>query len=368
MLVGATAYTAFGTFTQWNSVNPFDAMLRTNQSIIPTWFVVLFLVVAIIQLFGINALDLYSSGVSLQALGLRLKRYQAVLVDGVIAGLLTVWVTFGSTFSLFMKEFVGVVIVWIAPWFGIFITDWLLRRREYDGVALQDTSKNSRYYGSFGVNWNAVSAFVVGVVAATSAYSKAPPPVTFPAHWMTPISNHFGSFYDQTLNGWWGGADFSIPLGIGCAALTYWLLEIWNRSIGRQRETHAAAPVTSARLRAFGLFIVVVGFGVLVSALALFTQLDYQRDATLQSIVATTLTLIGSALVAVGVKTVRGRTDRLRDLSTTLSVGLVALGLIVAAIPTKAVHQESWAIGIVASGLVTLIARALLPRGPQNTY
>jgi purine-cytosine permease-like protein len=242
MLVGATAYTAFGSFAIWNSVNPFDAFLTTQQSIVPRWFVVIFLLVAIVQLFAINALDLYSSGVSLQALGLRLQRYQAVLVDGVIAGLLTVWVTFGSTFSLFMKEFVGVVIVWIAPWFGVFITDWLLRGRTYDASALQDATKTSKYYGHAGFNWNGVVAFLVGVVLATISYSKAPPPVNFPFHWMTPLSNHFGAFYDSSLHGWWGGADFSIPLGIGGSALVYWLLDHF-----RQSSATRSSPVSPAQ-------------------------------------------------------------------------------------------------------------------------
>ena len=40
-----------------------------HTSVIPSWFVVVFLVFAIIQLFGINSLDLYSSGVTLQAIG-----------------------------------------------------------------------------------------------------------------------------------------------------------------------------------------------------------------------------------------------------------------------------------------------------------
>jgi len=242
MLVGATAYTAFGSSAIWNSVNPFDAFLTTQQSIVPRWFVVIFLVVAIIQLFAINSLDLYSSGVSLQALGLRLQRYQAVLVDGFIAGLLTVWVTFGSTFSLFMKGFVGVVILWITPWFGVFITDWLLRGRSYDPLALQDSSKSSIYYGRAGFNWNGIVAFLVGVVLATMAYSKAPPPMNFPFHWMTPISNHFGSFYDSALHGWWGGADFSIPLGIGGSAAVYWLLDRCTRTISKQTSRSAVAP------------------------------------------------------------------------------------------------------------------------------
>ena len=41
-----------------------------HQSFIPAWFVVVFLIFAIVQLFAINSLDMYSSGVTLQAIGL----------------------------------------------------------------------------------------------------------------------------------------------------------------------------------------------------------------------------------------------------------------------------------------------------------
>ena len=55
-----------------------------HQSAIPAWFVVVFLLFAMVQLFAINSLDLYSSGVTLQALGVKVKRYQAVIIDSVI--------------------------------------------------------------------------------------------------------------------------------------------------------------------------------------------------------------------------------------------------------------------------------------------
>jgi cytosine/uracil/thiamine/allantoin permease len=177
-------------------------------------------------------------------MGLHLKRYQAVLMDSVLAGGLTIWATFGSSFSIYMKDFVGIIIVWIAPWFGIFITDWLLRRRRYDAAALQSSSVGNRYWASAGFNLNALIAFVVGLVLATTAYSKAPPPVNFPLHWMTPFSNHFGAFYCNGTTaaacgpaGWFGGADMSIFFGIISAALVYWVLDRLTGRTKRQAIT-----------------------------------------------------------------------------------------------------------------------------------
>jgi len=244
MVLGALTFTFLSSsaqFAAWNSANPFEALV--GQHLIPSWFVAIFLVFAIVQLFGINSLDLYSSGVSLQAVGLKLKRYQAVVLDSVIACLLTIYATFQSTFSLYMKEFVGVIIVWIAPWFGIFIMDWILRKFRYNAAELQRRDAQSIYFvGRSGVNWNGIIAFAVGVVGATICFSKAPPPVNFPFHWMTPISNHFGSACAGTPvkgvcnAGWLGGADFSVPVGIILGALVYFILEKMNGNVAAQVE------------------------------------------------------------------------------------------------------------------------------------
>ncbi|MDE3093975.1 MAG: hypothetical protein KGJ47_09365, partial [Acidobacteriota bacterium] len=78
---------------------------------------------------------------------------------------------------------------------------------------------------------------------ATTAYSKAPPPVNFPLHWMTPFSNHFGAFYctgTAQANcgpaGWFGGADMSVFFGILSAALVYFVLEKATGNVARQVE------------------------------------------------------------------------------------------------------------------------------------
>ncbi len=243
-LAGQSNWDPFSATAIWNSANPFEAL---RHGVLPSWFVVIFLLFAIVQLFGINSLDLYSSGVSLQALGLRLKRYQAVVLDSVLACGLTMYAVFGSTFAIYMKDFVGVIIVWIAPWLGVFLTDWLIRRFRYNAAELQRTDKGGLYWAAGGVNWNAIIAFVVGLVLATMAFSKAPPPVNFPLHWMTPISNHYGAEYcDGTtaagcgLQGWTGGADFSVYFGIFGAAIVYFVLDLVtgrvSKQVARQKE------------------------------------------------------------------------------------------------------------------------------------
>ena len=122
-----------------------------------------------------------------------------------------------------MRTFVGVVIIWITPWLAIYLTDWLVRRRHYDALGLQNTTSSGRYYGYRGVNWNAMSALLVGMALAVAAYAKPFGSVGFPPKWMSPISGLWGWYDEGSLFG--GLVDLSIPLGFSAAALIYFLLD-----------------------------------------------------------------------------------------------------------------------------------------------
>ncbi len=194
-----------------------------HQSAIPSWFVVLFLLFAVVQLFGINSLDMYSSGVTLQAIGVPVKRYQAVLVDCVIALAVTMWAIFSSSFTQYLEDFVDIVIVWIAPWCAIFLTDWILRRYRYVPSELQRTGRDSLYWRNGGVFWPAIVAQVVGMFAAISALSA-----TFHLpRWLNLVTYH-------TRDAYGFGGDFSVFFGLGVGALVYLILA--TRNVRKQAD------------------------------------------------------------------------------------------------------------------------------------
>ncbi|HTX01415.1 MAG TPA: cytosine permease, partial [Acidimicrobiales bacterium] len=179
-----------------------------DQSAIPAWFVVVFLIFCIVQLFGINSLDMYSSGVTLQALGAPVKRYQAVLIDCVIALGFTLYAVLSLSFSTFLSDFVDVVIVWIAPWSAIYLVDWVMRRFRYVPAELQRTDRSGLYWATGGVSWPSIVAQIVGMFAALEALSA-----TFALpHWLNLVTYHSG------------GADLSIYLGMGVAGVLYLVL------------------------------------------------------------------------------------------------------------------------------------------------
>ena len=116
-------------------------------TILPTWFLVPFALVAIGGLVSGAVLDIYSSGLTLLALGLRTQRWVAAAIDGVLMILGTIYIVWvaDSFLGVFMA-FLIVLGVPMAAWCGIFLADLLLRRRDYDERKLFDHSAAG--YGS----------------------------------------------------------------------------------------------------------------------------------------------------------------------------------------------------------------------------
>jgi NCS1 family nucleobase:cation symporter-1 len=108
-------------------------------SILPTWFLVPFIVVVLLGLVGGALLDIYSSGLSLLAAGLRVPRPVAATIDGTLMVIGTIAVVFFA--DSFIGPFQGFLItlgVPIAAWCGIFLGDLALRRRDYAESELFD--------------------------------------------------------------------------------------------------------------------------------------------------------------------------------------------------------------------------------------
>jgi len=206
------------------------AQLGVPQSF-DSWFVVPFLIFAVFQLLAINTLDLYSSGVTLQALGLPVKRWGAVIIDAVVCGVVTGIILFHGNFYADFAGFLLYIVVWLSAWFGILITDYLLRRRQYEAESLV-AARGGLYWRHGGVHWPAVIALAAGIVAALMWINAA---FDVPSY-VGPISNHFPGM---------AGSDFSWALGIIVSSLVYWVLAA--RGVRREAaspELAEAAPVS----------------------------------------------------------------------------------------------------------------------------
>lgn len=127
---------------------------------LPTWFLLPFAIVAIGGLIGGAVLDIYSSGLALLTLGLKVPRWVAATIDGVVMALGTVYIVWVA--DDFLGPFMGFLItlgVPIAAWCGVFLADLLLRKQPYAEADLFDPRGR---YGAVGVP--AVAATIIGAV------------------------------------------------------------------------------------------------------------------------------------------------------------------------------------------------------------
>ncbi|NMO49832.1 allantoin permease [Actinoplanes sp. TBRC 11911] len=108
-------------------------------TLLPTWFLIPFAIAAVLGLIGGAVLDIYSSGLALLTAGVRIPRYLAAGVDGVlmIAGTMYV-VFFGSSFIGAFQGFLITLGVPIAAWCGVMVADVAMRRKDYAEAELFD--------------------------------------------------------------------------------------------------------------------------------------------------------------------------------------------------------------------------------------
>lgn len=137
-----------------------DDPIGTLASILPTWVLIPFWLTAVLALVSGAVLGIYSSGLTLLSLGIRIPRPAAALIDGIILTLGTVWVVFfAQSFLGPFQSFLLILGVPMSAWAGILIADIVRRRSPYDEAALFDASGR---YG--GCDWVAIGTLVAATV------------------------------------------------------------------------------------------------------------------------------------------------------------------------------------------------------------
>ena len=126
-------------------------------ALLPNWYLAIFALIAILGLVGGAILDLYSSGLTLLAIGVPVKRHIAAIIDGAImlaGSIYLVWIA--DNFFYPFQGFLITLGVPIATWSAIFVTDVLLRKSSYSE---EDLFKVSGKYGS----WNKRSLLIMAI-------------------------------------------------------------------------------------------------------------------------------------------------------------------------------------------------------------
>ena len=200
-------------------------------NLLPTWYLIPFVIVAVLGLVGGSVLDIYSSGLALLTLGVRVPRYVAALIDGTIMTLGAIYVVF-IAHSTFVVQFEGFLItlgVPIAAWCGIMLADILLRHRDY---AERDLFSPSGRYGD--IRWFPVGVIVVGTVLGWGLVTNAS------ASWLTWQGYLLGPFGLGGKSGAWAFANLGVLVALAFGFVVTWA---FGRAAVRAQE---AAPVEPA--------------------------------------------------------------------------------------------------------------------------
>ena len=204
------------------SADPIGAL----ATLLPTWFLVPFAIVAVLGLIGGSVLDIYSSGLALLTLGVRVPRYVAALIDGTVMTLGTIYVVFFTT--NFIGQFQGFLItlgVPIAAWCGVMLADIALRRRDY---AEPELFTPRGRYGD--IRWLPVLTVVVATGIGWGLVTNGL------ASWLTWQGYLLGPLGLGGKNGAWAFANLGVLIAL---ALGFVVTFAFSRSAVRAEE---AAP------------------------------------------------------------------------------------------------------------------------------
>lgn len=178
------------------------------KTLMPGWFYPLFLLTVMIGTLANNILTSYSSGLMLQAVGLRASRAKTVFLDAVLGGAIALYALFAASFLTALNNILALSVAYLGPILAIYALDIVLRRNRYDGRDLCDERPGSPFWYTSGVAWAGAGAFAVGTTAAVLCMNTT--------LWTGPISGRLG------------GADLSAIVGPLAAVLVYGALYPWS--------------------------------------------------------------------------------------------------------------------------------------------
>ena len=189
-------------------------------TLLPSWYLAIFALIAILGLVGGAILDLYSSGLTLISIGLPIKRHIAAAIDGGIMLVGTIYIVWiAENFFFPFQGFLITLGVPIAAWSAIFVTDVLMRKKPYSEKDLYDLT------GKYGL-WNTrtLTVMLFGTFIGWGFVTN-----TF-AGWLS-----WQGYFLWTIGGKDGGWAYAnigvlLALAIGCAG--YFLLS--RREVSRQ--------------------------------------------------------------------------------------------------------------------------------------
>lgn len=147
---------------------------------LPSWLGDLVLLSIILGGISANALNVYSSAMSITSLGLRLPAWLgrgALVVISGVAGTAAAWASLSDAGHAY-EAFLLVIAYWIGPWLGVVLVERWLRTRTPDDEPARRLGDRAF------TNWPGITALLVGVAVSVPLFSNQEKYVGWvPKHW-----------------------------------------------------------------------------------------------------------------------------------------------------------------------------------------
>ncbi len=173
-------------------------------TLLPTWYLIPFALVAILGLIGGAILDLYSSGLTLVSIGVPVKRHIAASIDGLIMSIGTIYlVWFASDFFVPFQGFLITLGVPVAVWSAIFVADVLMRKSYAESELFNPKGR----YGSW--NFKSIGLVIFGSIIGWGFVTNSSAEfLSWQGYLLQPIGGKDGSWAYANL-----GVIFALIIG-----------------------------------------------------------------------------------------------------------------------------------------------------------
>lgn len=216
----------YGSLLAGSDANLFNAIasdpIGALTTLLPTWYLIPFALVAVLGLVGGAILDLYSSGLTLISIGIPVKRHIAASIDALIMLIGTIYIVwFASNFFIPFQGFLLTLGVPVAVWSAVFVTDVLIRKAPY---IQEDLYRPDGAYGAW--NKSSIYLLVIGSFIGWGFVSNSS------ASWLSWQGYFLGVVGGR--EGTWASANIGVILALAVGSIGYLLLSL--KKVRRQES------------------------------------------------------------------------------------------------------------------------------------